>query len=151
MHLVLGIQKQYQRERSNKGNTIFVFDDIRSKDELTDLILEPPAETAEFYKRGKKQEPLDQVIDVPYFADSKHVGLIQLADLFAFLICLYAELEEGVKKEKFEGESARLTGWLADMRPFLLKDAARWPATAKDPCTRFFRAAAPPSLLRIAA
>jgi len=150
MHLVLGIQKTHQGQKTNKGNTVFVFDDAKSKETLSQLVLDPPPATDGFYKRGRKQERLDQVIDVPYFVDSKDVSLIQLADLFAFLLRLYAELKDGVTEEKFPGETQRLEGWITDMRPFLLKDSARWPSSSKDPCTRFLRAAAPPSLLRIA-
>ena len=149
MHVILGVQKQYQREKNNKGNTVFVFDEGPKADELTQLVLDPPPATGTFYKQGKSQEPLDQVVDVPYFADSRHVGLIQVADLFAFLVRLYAELKEGVTSEKFTGETERLAGWIKKMGPCLLKDSARWPSTAKDPCTRFLRSAAPPSLLKI--
>jgi len=150
MHLVLGIQKTYQGQKSNKGNTVFVFDDAKSKETFGELVLDPPPSTDAFYKRTRKQERLDQVIDVPYFVDSKDVSLIQLADLFAYLIRLYAELKDGVIEEKFPGETSRLEGWMADMRPFLLKDSTRWPASSRDPCTKFLREVAPPSLLKIA-
>ena len=150
MHLVLGIQKTYQGQKSNKGNTVFVFDDAKSKEVFSELVLDPPPSTDGFYKRNRKQERLDQVIDVPYFVDSKDVSLIQLADLFAFLIRLYAELKDGVIEEKFSGETSRLEGWMSDMRPFLLKDSARWPASSRDPCTKFLREVAPPSLLKMA-
>ena len=150
MHVILGVQKQYQRQKNNTGNTVFVFDEGPKADELTQLVLDPPPATGAFYSRKKNQDPLDQVIDVPYFADSKHVGLIQVADLFAFLIRLYAELKEDVTEEKFGGEAERLGGWIEKMRPCLMGDAARWSKTATDSCTRFLRAAAPPSLLSVA-
>ena len=149
MHVILGVQKRYQGNKSNKGNTVFVFDEGPKAEELTQLVLDPPEATGAFYKRKKKQEPLDQVVDVPYFADSRHVGLIQVADLFAFLIRLYAELKEGVTEEKFSGETERLAGWIEQMGPCLMRDAARWPKTTTDPCTRFLREAAPPSLLKM--
>ena len=150
MHLVLGIQKTYQGQKSNKGNTVFVFDDAKSKGTFSALVLDPPPATDGFYKRARKQERLDQVIDVPYFVDSKDVSLIQLADLFAFLIRLFAELKDGITEEKFPGETSRLEGWMADMSPFLLKDSARWPTSSRDPCTKFLREIAPPSLLKMA-
>ena len=148
-HLILGIQKAHQKYDKYKGNTVFVFDEAREREELIKFVLTPPATTEGFYTRGKKQPPLDQVIDVPYFADSRHATLLQAADLFAFLIRLYAELTGGLTDEKFNGERQRLKGWLDQMRPILMPDSVRWPIRSKDPCTNFFRSVAPPSLLRL--
>ena len=83
------------------------------------------------------------------FADSKHVELIQVADLFAFIIRLYAELKESFTEEKFEGELARLRGWIDLMNPVLMRDSTRWNPSSKDPCTTFLRAVAPLSLLSL--
>ncbi len=149
MHVVLTVQKAHQREKKNKGNTLFVFDAATKRDELTQMVIDPPEATGGFYARKKRQQHLDQVIDVPYFVDSKHVGLVQVADLFAYLIRLYAQLKEGKIEEKFDGEVARLDRWISDAQPCLLPDAARWSSRSKDPCTKFLRAAAPQSLLKI--
>ena len=150
MHLVLGIQKQYQREKQNKGKTLFIFDNACNGDELLRYVLDPPEATAGFYNRAKKQLPLDQVIDVPYFADSRHVGLIQVADLFAFLLRLYAELAEGVIDEKYDGELKQVSEWIDSVSDVFLPNSARWPKGSKDPCVRFLKAIAPPPLLEIA-
>lgn len=149
-HLVLTIQKEHQREPRNKGKTVLVFDNAREADEFLDVLGNPPSVTDSFYARGNKQRPLDQIVDVPYFADSKRVGLLQVADLFAYLIRLYAELADGMLPEKFDGETARLDQWIRDMRKVLLHDSARWPQNSKDSCVQFYRTLAPPSLLRIA-
>jgi len=151
LHLVLTIQKRHQREQRNKGKTVFVFDHAREAEEFLGLLMQPPAATDGFYERGKKQRPLDQVIDVPYFADSKHVGLLQVADLFAYLLRLYAELADGFVREKFAGETKRLEQWISDLAKVLLPDASRWPKNSKDPCVQFYRELAPSSLLRVAA
>jgi len=150
LHLVLTIQKRYQREERNKGKTVFVFDHAREADELLNILGSPPSWTDGFYERGKKQRSLDQVIDVPYFADSKRVGLLQVADLFAYLLRLYAELADDMTPEKFDGETKRLEQWIGDLAEVLLPDAARWPKNSKDPCVQFYRELAPPSLLRVA-
>lgn len=150
-HLLLSIQKRYQGEQKNKGNTLFIFDDVSERGGLLDLVDSPPPVTHGFYGLKKKQRPLDQVIDVPYFADSRHVGLIQVADLFAYILHLYAEISEGFSNEKFDGEFARLEQWIDQMKPVLMQDSVRWAQGSKDPCTLFFRSIAPPSLLRVAA
>ena len=149
LHLILGIQKTYQRENQNKGKTVFVFDNVAEHQELLDAVNQPPAITNGFYSLHKKQRPLDNIVDVPFFADSRDVGLIQVADLFAYIFHLFAELTEGTTSEKFAGELERVCDWLAQMRPVLMPDSARWPQTSKDPCTQFLRNAAPQSLLKV--
>ena len=150
LHLILGVQKQYQREKQNKGNTVFVFDNACEHLEILNLVLNPPDVTGPFYNQTNKQTALDQVIDVPYFADSRHVGLIQVADLFAYLIRLYAELSDGVMDEKFSGELEQLGTWIHSFKTVLLPDAARWPKRPTDLYTGFLKSVAPPSLLEVA-
>ena len=149
MHLILGVQKQHQKEPKNKGNTVFVFDNAKEKDELLRLVHQPPKEVDGFYGRKRKQLPLDQVVDVPYFVDSRDVGLIQVADLFAFILRLYAELAEGISSEKFDGEIKRLREWLVQMKPVILPDSVRWPQRSSEASVSFFRSVGPPSLLRL--
>ena len=85
LHVALSLQKHFQREKKNKGNTVLVFDnEERERLHFTDLILNPPDWTDTYYSRDKKQEKLDQIVDVPHFVDSKDVGLIQLADFICF-------------------------------------------------------------------
>jgi hypothetical protein len=84
-HLLLAIQKYCQRQPKNKGNTLFIFDnEEREQMRFTDVIMRPPVWSGEYYGKKPKADPLDQIIDVPYFGDSKEVGLIQLADFIAF-------------------------------------------------------------------
>ena len=64
-----------------------------------------------YYDKGKKEDPLDQVLEVPTFVDSKQTVLIQVADWFAFGIRRYAELSEDLEKPKYEGELDKLFTW----------------------------------------
>ena len=147
MHLILGIQKSHQSAKKNKGNTLFVFDNAQEKDELLEIVIKPPSILGGFYSLEKGSNQLNQVIDVPYFADSKHVGLIQVADLFAFVLRLYADLTDGKDEEKFKGELERIREWLHLLKPVLLPNSVRWAKTSKEPCVNFLRTVAPPSLL----
>ena len=149
MHVVLSVQKCFQGGQKSKGNTVLVFDKATKLDELTELVISPPEVMHGFYGKERNQTPLDQIVDVPYSADSRHVGLIQVADFFAYIIRLHGELQDGIADEKFDGEAKRLEGWIRDMKQCFLKDSMRWPQGSKDPCTQFLRAAAPQSLLRI--
>jgi hypothetical protein len=112
-HLILAMQKCSQREDKNKGHTIFVFDnEERERMRFTDIIMRPPDWSGEYYSRKNKQEALDQIVDVPYFGDSKEVALIQLADVAAFFLRRYAEIKEGLCLAKYADEESRVEGWV---------------------------------------
>lgn len=149
LHVILGAQKRWQREKNNKGKTVFIFDEAAQRQELLGLILDPPTVTDAFYKRAKKNRPIDQMIDVPFFIDSRHAALLSLADLLAYLLRLHAELQLGVTQEQFEGERGRLEGWVERIRPLLLADSDRWSKTATDPLTKFLLEVAPAPLLKL--
>ena len=111
LSLVTKVQRMHQKLDKNKGHTLFVFDRERKWEEpLTELFYDPPAWTEALYKREKKAALFDQIVDVPYFADSKPVLLIQVADLFAYIIRRKIEGERG-EKERYEGELDKLRGW----------------------------------------
>lgn len=149
-HLVLSVQKAHQKQKHNKGNTVFVFDHAQEYRELQRLIIDPPAVTDGFYRVDNSTPRLDQIVDVPYFADSQHAGLIQVADFCAYILRLYAELMEGRMSEGFVGETSQLSEWMEMMRPVLMPDAVRWPKRTKDSYATFVRSIAPPSLLSVA-
>ena len=112
LHLTLSLQKGFQREKKNKGHTVLVFDnEEREKVQFTDLVLNPPDWTDSYYNRGKKQEKLDQIIDVPHFVDSKEVGLIQLADFICFFLRKHIELTLGFVKPAYKDEIAKVSAW----------------------------------------
>jgi Protein of unknown function (DUF3800) len=113
-HLILAMQKCCQREKSNKGHTIFIFDNEKREElRFTDIIKRPPAWSDEYYGRGNKQNSLDQIVDVPYFGDSQEAALIQLADVASFFLRRYAEIKEGLVPAKYEDEEARIDGWIS--------------------------------------
>ncbi|PKN62408.1 MAG: hypothetical protein CVU57_24280 [Deltaproteobacteria bacterium HGW-Deltaproteobacteria-15] len=96
LHLTLSIQKHFQAFEKNKGNTVIIFDnEERERTRFTDLLLSPPPWTDTYYNRGKKQDALDQIVDAPYFADSRDVPLLQVADFVAYFLRRHAELEGG--------------------------------------------------------
>ena len=149
MHLILGLQKQHQKVKQNKGHTLFVFDHVKEGNELLEFVRDLPDALGEFYNQKAGSIPLDQVIDVPYFADSKDVELIQVADLIAFILRLYAAIGEGLIEEKFHGERDRLREWIGLMQPVLLPDSSRWKRSQRGKCESFFRKVAPASLVSL--
>lgn len=112
LHITLAIQKHHQKQEKTKGNTILVFDNEEiEKNKYTDLILNPPKWTDTYYAY-KKGERLSKVVDVPHFVDSKHVGLIQVADFISYLLRLNIEIQENFRKESYSGEKEKLENWV---------------------------------------
>jgi hypothetical protein len=104
-HITLSVQKTFQGLRKNKGNTILIFDHkVTDQTKFTELVLKSPDWADEYYSRGKKQEKLDQIIDVPHFVDSKQVELIQLADFCCYFIRLYLEILTGQTEKQYDSE-----------------------------------------------
>lgn len=149
-HLLLGIQKCHkQRFRKTKGHTVFIFDrEVMEERGLVELVRWPPSWSDTFYS-ANPQARLNQIVDVPYFADSEDVGLLQVADLFAYLLRRYAELEAGYSEPGYEDEKAKLTGWAKQIVSTALPRSARWPRKNVCPCAAFFNAIAPTPLVEL--
>ena len=111
-HLALSLQRYHQNQKKNKGHTVLIFDrEDQEEDRFINLIQNPPDWSDEYYSRRASQNKMDQIIDVPYFADSIHVILIQIADLIAYVLRRYAELEGGYARPRYRGEAARFQNW----------------------------------------
>jgi hypothetical protein len=147
---VLALQKYCQREQSNKGNTLFIFDnEHREQMRFTDVLLRPPAWSGEYYAQAKKQEPLDQLIDVPYFGDSQDVSLIQLADFIAFFLRRYAEIKEGLVPAKYPEEESRIHGWIECMRSRSIGTSFMYPKINRSKASELFYTVAAKSIREI--
>lgn len=160
LHLLLGVQKLHQREKKNKGNTVLILDRGNDEEDVADLSLSPPAWTDSFYEfqpilgAGKRMklnpEPrLNQIVDVPFFADSRKVGLLQIADLFAYLLRHHAELQAGYVQESYAGEKDKVSGWIKQIASLMVPDSCRWPSSGGCDCSRWFKEIAPVPLLRV--
>ena len=111
-HLALALQRAHQHESRHKGHTLLVFDnEERERMRFTDIICRPQSWSDQYYDRREKQEQLDQIIDVPYFGDSREVGLLQVADFAAFFFRRYAELSVSGSEERFTGERNQIEEW----------------------------------------
>lgn len=144
LHLMLAVQKVHQRHDRNKGHTFFVFDnEERERMKFTDLVAEPPAWTDSFYGKGKKQQRLDQVVDVPYFGDSAEVHLLQVADFIAYFLRRHAEIAAGYSNAKYTDEVDRLQGWIKTIVECSIGGSAMYPATGRCECADLFYSHAP--------
>lgn len=146
-HLVLAMQRYCQPEKGVKGHTVFVFDnEERERMRFTDLIARPPVWSDGYYKRPKKAEQLDQIVDVPYFGDSQEVVLVQLADMLALLLRRYAEIKEGLIPPRYADEEVKVTDWVERICARCIGRAHVYPSTGREKAAEMFFQHAPPSL-----
>jgi hypothetical protein len=144
MHCTLQIQKQHQREAKTKGHSVLIFDrEVSEETDLSLLIHKPPQWIDTFYGREKKQTALDQVVDVPFFADSKHILLAQAADLFAYILRTWAEIGDGLLDEKYKDEAERMKGWSERIAKIALPRSSRYPAKGRCGAAQLFWDIAP--------
>ncbi len=62
--------------------------------------------TDDYYDRGKKQARLDQIVGTTFSIKSHHAGLVQVADMFAFMFRRYSEMKDFAQPEEWPGERA---------------------------------------------
>ena len=89
---------------------IFDNEDNEAKSFL-DFVRNPPEWTDTYYGCDSNTR-LDHIIDVPYFGDSKHVGLIQVADFVSFFLRRHLEIHEGGDDERYDWEAEAIQGWI---------------------------------------
>jgi uncharacterized protein DUF3800 len=147
LHVLLQLQKEHQKQKSNKGHTVLIFDrEDRDEKELINLFRAPPTWTDTYYERGKKQEQLDQFVDVPYFADSEHVLLVQAADMIAYLLGRHTKLIDDKEAPAYADETKRIARWIEQIQSILLPTAGRYPKKARCECADFYWELCPASL-----
>lgn len=146
-HLMLAIQKAHQTHEKTKGNTIFIFDN-ESKEEkhFVDLVRKSPEWSYEYYAKNKKDEPLNQIVDAPYFADSQDVILIQLADVVSFFLRRFAEIREGVVPAKYADEDLKVSTWVDRIAERSIGCSHIYPQKGRCSCAEMFFSHAPESL-----
>jgi len=149
-HLILSMQRCFQKQKKPKGNTIFIFDnEEREERKFIDLLRSPPVWSDSYYSKRKKQERLDQVVDVPYFSDSKDVALIQMADFVAFFLRRYAEIKEKLVPEKYTGEAKKISSWVKKIAERSIGSNHIYPKTGRCKCADLFYSHAPASIRRL--
>lgn len=147
LHVALALQKNNQRLKNNKGNTLMVFD-AHEKDEkdYSELLLNPPEWTDTYYSKHKKQNRLDQIIDVPHFVDSAHVGMIQLADCISYFLRRHVEITEGAIPPRYDGEDEIVAQWVEVALGQSIPTASIYQKKGRCEAAEFFYQLAPESI-----
>ena len=147
LHVALQIQKANQGTKKNKGHTFLIFDDNKVKtDKLSDLLWQPPEWTDDYYDKKKNRERLDQIVDTTFSIKSHHAGLVQVADVFAFILRRYVEIEDFEAAEEWRGEKALLDKYVNSLSGRLLPRSSRWPERTKSAAANWYNGLAPDSL-----
>jgi hypothetical protein len=145
-HIVLSLQKEHQTRKSNKGHTVMVFDRRSKTATLSELLYDPPDWSDEYYNYKGKKDRLDQIIDTPFFGDSRHVELIQVADFIAFILRRFSDLHDYDDKERYKGESDRINNWVNNIKSMLSDTSTRYLRKKRSRVADVFYDLAPESL-----
>jgi hypothetical protein len=150
LHIALQLQKANQGKDKNKGHTFLIFADNKAKaDALSDLLWQPPQWTDDYYCKQKKQDRLDQIVDTTFSIKSHHAGLVQVADLFAFIFRRYAEMHDFGQPEEWPGEQGLIKGYVNTLAQRLLPRSCRWPTRQIEASSLWFNSIAPTSLMAL--
>jgi hypothetical protein len=149
-HCILALQRAHQTLGNPKGHTILVFDN-KGHDErpLADLVVNPPGWSDSYYSRGKKDAPLSHIVDAPYFADSKQVPMIQVADFLAYFLRRYVELQEKLSGPKYADEEEKIARWVRALGSRCIGANHIYPTKGRCSTADLFHGQCPPSLRRI--
>lgn len=142
-HVALAMQRNFQTEKKNKGNTIFVFDEeVKEETRFNALLKNPPTWSDTYYGRNEKRRQLCQLVDAPYFADSKNVGLLQVADFLAYFVRRYIELENAMP-EKYAEEANKVKKWFYQIKGRSIPYQSMYPKRQRCSAAELFWSLAP--------
>ncbi len=151
-HTCLSIQK-YANSSSekNKWQTIMIFDkEDTEEDEFIKLIRNPPEWSDTYYNFNEAEdtERFNQIIDVPFFVDSKHVGLVQVADFVSFFLRRYIEIQMGLPSN-YPKEPNLINKWGNTIIKQSIPRRFIYPAKGRCECASLFYRYAPDCLEEI--
>lgn len=156
LHLALCVQKLNCHIDKNKGSFLLIFD---HKDHtIIDLIWNPPNWAHQYYLSSCEYQKIEHqqyvrlpdIVDVPYHADSKRVLAINIADFYAYFICLYASLKNQTQKPDTRfNEMEYVTTLIKKMSISFVSDSNRWPTVGRNICQDLFYQIAPDGLLTL--
>lgn len=150
LHIALQIQKNNQDHEKNKGRTFLIFDENKmGADHLSELLWSPPAWTDDYYAKEKKQGALDQLVDSSFYVKSHHAGLVQVADLYAFVFRRFVELKQYGKAEEWAGEAAFISHLVDMLVPRLVTRGVRHPVKSPPKSAQWFTSVTPEILVKL--
>lgn len=146
-HVALAMQRNFQTEKKNKGNTIFIFDEeVKEETRFHALLKKPPEWSDTYYARKAKRRALCQLVDAPYFADSKNVSLLQVADFLAYFVRRHIEIKENAVPEKYEDEAKKVEKWFSQIKDRTIPYQSMYPKRQRCETAELFWQLAPETI-----
>ncbi len=139
LHIALQLQKNNQEHAKNKGRTFVIFDENKiGSDNLSELLWAPPSWTDDYYARSAKRPPLDQLIDSSFTVKSHHAGLVQVADLYAFVFRRWAEFRQFGLPEEWDGEQPFIDDLVGILQSRIVARSVRHPKRTPSDSAKWF-------------
>jgi len=139
VHIALAIQRLHNNKKKNKGKTILIFDEQKKyQNNVSKIIAEPEAILLEYYKEGKRDDPLGQIIDTAYFTSSHYSFLLQVADTAAFVYRRYYELVKYEFKESYDGEQKKIERWIKILNKLKVPKSIVYPQRPQQEICKFY-------------
>jgi len=150
LHIALQVQKAHQGMERGKGRTFLIFDENKMfADHVSDLLYAPPPWTFEYYGCNRPGDAFSEVIDSSFTVKSHHAGLVQIADLYAFVLRRFAEMAQYGLAEEWAGERGFIEELVGILRPRMLDRSFRYPQRGGGDCAAWFRSMAPEVLVKL--
>lgn len=140
VHSILVFLKQNQRGEKTKRHTVLNLErKFDEEEQLAGIVHRTPAWTDTFHQHGRKDSPLRQIVDVPFFTDTKPVLLIQIDGLIVYCLRAFAEAAPESLTEAYVGEVTTLSGWAATIAEIALPTSTRFPSKGQCSTSQLFR------------
>lgn len=138
LNILLQVKKSLEGVKGNKGRTVFVFDEYKRNEKFLELVKASPDWISCKEKPPESSTIFDSVVDVPFFANSQHVELLQVVDVLAFMFRRYFELSDFQDEEKFDDEKKDLEKLVKTVSKRLLPKRIRYPSRKNCHCCQWF-------------
>lgn len=103
--IAMFVQRENQKQKSNKGLSVIIFDDNKTElPRLSDFLLNSAPDVDTFYEKPSNVEPFDHVVNTAFAIKSEHSRLVQISDACAYALRRRAEIELGQQSEAWNGE-----------------------------------------------
>jgi hypothetical protein len=89
---------------------------------------------------------MDQIIDVPFFVDSRHASLVQMADFSAYFLRRHAEIATGAIPSRYPDEQRKIEGWIRLLCQRCIPQTAIYPRRGRNDAQELFWSLAPECL-----
>ena len=151
-HIVLSLQKAHQirkkpkskkmtvkeNKKTSAGHTVLIFDSGKEPERLVELVVNPPSWSDSYYGYSGHGNRLDQIIDVPYYAGSHRVPLLQISDLICYILRYYSDYVDFGKHSSRPDVFVHYKGWTERISNLCIGRSDRYMKSRACDTSKFF-------------